>query len=114
MDDIMENIETQREILNLPEYVFPAALLVFGYPTEQQRNRIKPERSDLRYVVNENYYQRQDTEQLEAMLRVKTRNEDYDSWIKAFCKRKFNSGFSKEILIDFPSPLKLSSLVNID
>ena len=29
--DIMENIETQREILDLPEYVFPAALLVFGY-----------------------------------------------------------------------------------
>ena len=95
--DIMENIETQREILNLPEYVFPAALLVFGYPTEQQKNRIKPERSELRYVVNENCYQRQDTEQLEAMLRVKTRNEDYDSWIKAFCKRKYNSGFSREM-----------------
>ena len=29
--DIMENIETQREILSLPRYVFPAALLVFGY-----------------------------------------------------------------------------------
>ena len=32
--DIMENMETQREILGLPEYVFPAALLVFGYPTD--------------------------------------------------------------------------------
>ena len=31
------------------------------------------------------------------MLRVKTRNEDYDSWIKAFCKRKYNSGFSREM-----------------
>lgn len=27
--DIMENIETQREILGLPRYVFPAVMLVF-------------------------------------------------------------------------------------
>ena len=32
--DIMENCEEQRRLLNLPEYVFPAAMLVFGYPTE--------------------------------------------------------------------------------
>ena len=41
--DIMENIETQRKLLGLPDYVFPAALLVFGYPTEQQMTRKKPE-----------------------------------------------------------------------
>ena len=35
--DILENIETQREILHLPEYVFPAAMLVFGYPTEPEK-----------------------------------------------------------------------------
>ena len=35
--DIMENCDTQREILGLPEYVFPAGMLVFGYPTEQQK-----------------------------------------------------------------------------
>ena len=27
--DIMENCEFHRELLNLPEYVFPAAMLVF-------------------------------------------------------------------------------------
>lgn len=39
--DIMENMETQREILNLPEYVFPVGMLVFGYPTKQQQERKK-------------------------------------------------------------------------
>ena len=39
--DIMENIEEQRDILDLPPYVFPAAMLVFGYPTEQQILRKK-------------------------------------------------------------------------
>lgn len=32
--DIMENAQVHRDLLDLPEYVFPAALLVFGYPTE--------------------------------------------------------------------------------
>ncbi len=50
--DIMENAETQREILNLPRYVFPAAMVVFGYPTEQQKTREKPPRFDLRYIGN--------------------------------------------------------------
>ena len=95
--DIMENIETQRDILGLPEYVFPAALLVLGYPTEQQKTRKKPERSALRYIVHENRYQRMNASELEAMLRVKAQNADYNSWIQAFCKRKFNSGFSKEM-----------------
>ena len=29
--DIMENAEIHKEILNLPEYTFPAVMLVFGY-----------------------------------------------------------------------------------
>ena len=35
--DIMENYEEQRRLLQLPEYVFPAVMLVFGWPTEQQK-----------------------------------------------------------------------------
>ena len=44
--DIMENCELHRDMLNLPEYVFPAAMLVFGYPTEQQLRREKPAHDD--------------------------------------------------------------------
>ena len=46
--DIMENCEEQRRLLQLPEYVFPAVMLVFGWPTEQQRMR------QSRNVVSEN------------------------------------------------------------
>ena len=51
--DIMENIETQRDILGLPDWVFPAALLVFGYPTDQQKARRKLDRVDMKYIVHE-------------------------------------------------------------
>ena len=39
--DIMENCEEQRRLLQLPEYVFPAVMLVFGWPTMQQKQRQK-------------------------------------------------------------------------
>ena len=42
--DITENFEYHRELLNLPQYVVPAAMLCFGYPTQQQCKREKPPR----------------------------------------------------------------------
>lgn len=95
--DIMENIETQREILNLPEYVFPAALLVFGYPTEQQVKRKKPQRVEMKYIVHENAYHRLSPEDLKEMLEYKSGENNYEMWIKAFCDRKYNSEFSREM-----------------
>ena len=35
--DIMEQCELHRKMLRLPEYVFPAAMLVYGYPTSKRR-----------------------------------------------------------------------------
>lgn len=95
--DIMENYELQKEILNLPQYVFPCAMLVFGYPTEQQLRREKPKRSHLQYIVHENGYRKMDGEELQQMLSVKAAGPDYGQWIAAFCKRKFNSDFSREM-----------------
>ena len=95
--DIMENIEAQRDILGLPDYVFPAALLVFGYPTEQQIQRRKPRRVDLRYIVQENHYRRLDGAQLKAMLEGKAPDGQYVEWMEAFCRRKYNSDFAREM-----------------
>ena len=50
------NRERMKELLALPEYVFPAALLVIGRPTRQQRERPKPERFERRFMVRENRY----------------------------------------------------------
>ncbi len=95
--DIMENAETQRKLLNLPEYVFPAAMLVFGYPTEQQLNRQKPKRADMKHIVHENGYRDMTADELRDMLYDKRGERSYEDWIKAFCNRKYNSGFSREM-----------------
>jgi len=96
--DIMENCEAQRELLHLPKYVFPAAMLVFGYPTQQQKDRPKPVRAAMSHIVHENSYREMDGAELEAML---TKNvgpgNTYENWITAFCKRKYNSEFSREM-----------------
>lgn len=66
--DILEQVETHRTLLRLPEYVVPAALLVFGYPTQQQQEREKPRRRALEHIVHENAYRRMEPAELEAML----------------------------------------------
>ena len=40
--DIMENCDTQRSLLHLPDYVFPAVMLVFGWPTSSRRTARSP------------------------------------------------------------------------
>ena len=95
--DIMENAERQQELLGLPGYVFPAAMLVFGYPTQQQKERVKPVRAAMRHVVHENRYREMDGAELREMLSYKAVQRPYEEWLKAFCERKFNSDFSREM-----------------
>ena len=95
--DIMENAETQRKILDLPRYVFPAAMVVFGYPTEQQKTREKPRRFDLRYIVQGNGYHEPSDEALKAMFAERVSARSYEEWMKAFCDRKYNSDFAREM-----------------
>lgn len=94
--DIMENCEEHRKLLNLPKYVFPAAMLVFGYPETSQIKRKKPERADIKHILHENSYREMDEKELFELFSKKTSN-DYNEWMKAFCKRKYNSEFSIEM-----------------
>ena len=95
--DILEQVETHRELLELPRYVLPAAMVVFGYPTEQQLIREKPRRADMKYIVFENSYHRHTPEELRDLFSVKTGNKSYEEWMSAFCNRKYNSDFSREM-----------------
>ncbi|MBQ8829989.1 MAG: nitroreductase family protein [Oscillospiraceae bacterium] len=95
--DVMENCEKHREMLSLPEYVFPCAMLVFGYPTEQQAEREKPARVEMHHVVHENGYRRMGADELEAMWTPRAGVKTYTDWMQAFCSRKYNSDFSKEM-----------------
>ena len=62
--EVMEQYERLRQLLNLPEYVFPAAM---------------------------------DASYREKLFAYKTVNQSYKEWMKAFCDRKYNADFSKEI-----------------
>ena len=95
--DILENQERVKELLALPDYVFPAAMLVLGRPTQQQKDRPKPGRFEGRFTVMENRYRPQGEEQLREMFRGQTGRQSFEEWLRAFCKRKCHSDFSLEM-----------------
>ena len=98
--DILENKETIKDLLELPDWVFPAIMLVFGYPTEQQCNRPKPKREALWHLVCENKYHRSSPEELRKMFMEKQdlkSEEEYTEWLKRFHARKYDSDFSREM-----------------
>lgn len=95
--DIMENNEIHRQMLNLPEYVVPVGMVIFGYPTQQQLSRPKPERVKMEYIVHENGYMPLSDAQLEDMWTPRTGEKGYTAWMQAFCNRKYNSDFSREM-----------------
>ena len=95
--DIMENCETHREMLCLPEYVFPVAMLVFGYPEDSQIRREKPGRADMRHIVHTDTYRTMGEEELKELFSVKAKEKSYEDWMKAFCNRKYNSDFAVEM-----------------
>ena len=97
--DIIENCDVQREILGLPEYVKPVCMVVVGVPTQQQRERQKPPRFDIEDVVHENAYKPAGAECFRAMLekRQGLSGGEFDRWLLAFTKRKWNCDFSREM-----------------
>ncbi|MBQ4557699.1 MAG: nitroreductase family protein [Clostridia bacterium] len=95
--DIMENCEIHRKMLGLPKYIFPTAMLVFGYPTEQQITRAKPQRADMKHIVHENGYRKMNSDERKQMFSPKAIERSYEDWMTAFCNRKYNSDFSREM-----------------
>ena len=95
--DIMENGEAQRELLQIPDYVFPCAMLVMGYPSEDQIKRQKVKRAPLEYIVCENRYPEMDEKYRKGLFDKGSSRMTYEEWMKAFCERKYNSDFSREM-----------------
>ena len=100
--DVIENAEQMREALCLPEYVAPACMLVFGRPTDQQKIRPKPARFAKDAVVCENTYRDRTDDELRADFTARAaangqQNYDFTTAIQAFCKRKYESDFSREM-----------------
>lgn len=91
--DILENCERVRELLALPQYVLPAAMVVYGYPTPQQLSRQKPARVALQHIVHENTYRPVEPEGLLTTYGERGSSET----LEAFCARKYMSDFSREM-----------------
>lgn len=102
--DIIENYEFHQRLLDLPRYAVPIAMLVYGYPTEQQKNRIRTTRFDAKYVVHYNQYRRLPAVELEAMMDGKDdlvpapqKARGVDNFALWMYAKKFDSVFSKEM-----------------
>ena len=99
--DVLENAEAMRTVLHLPACVVPAAMVIFGRPTEQQKRRPKPARFPEEAIVFENVYPDPDPSALRAGFAARAaangRTEDLDAGLRAFCARKYDSDFSREM-----------------
>jgi nitroreductase len=91
--DVLENCEQVRELLSLPEFTMPAAMVVYGYPTRQQLDRKKPARFGKSHIVHENVYRNMQADELLGMYSERGDEET----IEALCKRKYLSDFSIEM-----------------
>ena len=65
--DIMEQWEFHRDLLNLPEYAFPIAMVCYGYPKKEKPSGRPVPRYDRKYLISENTYKRIPPEELPAM-----------------------------------------------
>lgn len=97
--DITENFEIHKELLNLPQYVIPTAMLVMGHPTQQQAMRAKPPRFATYDIVHENGYDTDKSDKMPAMLMARQELSEtaFADWVQKFCTRKWNSDFSAEM-----------------
>jgi FMN reductase (NADPH)/FMN reductase [NAD(P)H] len=102
--DIMEQYEIHKELFSLPQYTFPIALLVFGYPTQEQMKRPYTKRFDEKFILFENQYHRLNKQDFKKMFaeherRISKRKhqEGIVNFGQAMYFRKFASAFSVEM-----------------
>jgi nitroreductase len=102
--DIIEQYETHKGLFNLPQYVFPICMLVFGYPTKQQKGQRLTTRFDQKYIVFENGYQQLTPVDFDEMFANRESNmpkggamRNIANFGQAMYLRKFDSDFSVEM-----------------
>ncbi|MBN1875334.1 MAG: nitroreductase family protein [Anaerolineae bacterium] len=98
--DIMEKYEYHRELLNLPQYTFPVALLCFGYPTHSASTRKLTPRLPQTAVHFKDAYQRLDKTALADIFAGPTPQTYYDNTTNLgqhIYARKFAADFTIEM-----------------
>lgn len=102
--DIMEQYEVHKELFDLPQYTFPIALLVFGYPSPEQMERPYTSRFDPKFILFENCYRRLETPEFKEMFVDQEQQfskgqsqASLANFGQAMYFRKFASDFSMEM-----------------
>jgi FMN reductase (NADPH) len=100
--DIMENIEIHREMFNLPKWVFPIALVCFGYRKNERESKRRTKRFSQRFVFFQNEYAHVDGHEFEGMLMdVFQKHDDFAGGAKNIGQgiyyRKTGSDFATEM-----------------
>ncbi|KGE72845.1 nitroreductase family protein [Spirochaeta lutea] len=97
--DIVEQHQEVTSLLTLDPWVVPAAMLVYGYPTEQQIQRRKPPRFDPRYIVQTDSYSPLSETQIRQMFQERSGRDDFDfdHYIQGVYQRKHISEFALEM-----------------
>ncbi|ERI94579.1 nitroreductase family protein [Clostridiales bacterium oral taxon 876 str. F0540] len=100
--DIIENYEIHRDLLKLPKWVFPVAMLCMGYYPEEQKRIISP-RFDSEYIVYNEEYRRLTDEDFKDMFVEREKRVSPDNKLGAknlgqfMYAKKTGSEFSKEM-----------------
>lgn len=103
--DIMENYEQHRDMFGLPRYVFPIALVCFGYPTEKEKKRPLSSRYGKEFIVFRDSYKKLTEEdfskmygeQEEQFFGDKEDIQGLENLGQVLYFAKFNSDFSREM-----------------
>lgn len=107
--DVMENWEIHRDLLSLPPYTFPAAMLTLGYPTAQQKARPAPGRFPQGQIVLENRYVRRTEADFDLLFGTKASGPFLPgaaNFGQHEYRRKFSAGFSQEMRRSVASALE--------
>ena len=98
--DIMEHFEVHKKMLDLPEFVFPAAMLVLGHYDHQPEPRY---RFDSKHLVFDESYQNLSDDDILEMFSEKEKlynpniSEDIENYAQQFYNRKMGAAFFKEM-----------------
>ncbi len=97
--DIIENFEDNKKLFNLPKYAVPFVLVVFGRPTQIQKNRIKPKRFDIEDMVSVDTYKQKTIDETIKMFKKQSNktDEEIGEYIENFANRKFFAQFRQEM-----------------
>lgn len=111
--DIMEQYEIHKELLNLPEHVFPITMLCFGKPKPSYQSQKPKSRLDQPYIHFKDQYQHLSDDQLSKIYRSEEEKLSPSGFLKNaqnygqhMYLKKTGAAFSKEMRRSVQAALK--------